>query len=222
MELLRAKIDPTFVSMMVTNNTDSQKRYGKGSTEYHAAFPPQTSDGRSGGVPRGLITPPLRKLAVLATGFPEPSQGTPGTAISATRNHPGTALPRQQCGDGDAELSPATGRKALARRVKVKVKQWQAKIHRYYLARMRKYVALTTKRAFRSVRLIAFIIGVLRRLLFRKSALPYGIINRIVHNRRFALFRRRAVYVVSVNRFENTGSPQLVLGERRPSQPMTD
>src|SRR5699024_9945976 len=109
--------------------------------------------------------------------FPEPSQGTPGTAMSADRYYPGTALPRQQCGDGDAELSPAKGRKALARRVKAKVKHWQAKIHRYYLARMRRHVALTTSRTFVYIRLFNFIVRISRTMLFRKTALPFGAIN---------------------------------------------
>src|SRR5690606_34444881 len=104
--------------------TDIHKRYGKGSTGFHTAFPTQQSDGRSEGVPRISNTPSLRKPAVLATMLPEPSQGTLGTAISATRNHPDPALPRQQCGDGGAELSLAKGRKALARRVKAKVTAW--------------------------------------------------------------------------------------------------
>ncbi len=168
--------------------------YGKGSTGFHAANPPQPSDGRSDGVPRGLFTPPLRKPAVLATLTPEPSQGTPGTARCADIHHPGPALPRQQRGDGGAE-SPLTNRwKALVKRVKTKVKQWQAQIRRYYLARMRKHLALTTKRTFRFVQLIAFIIGIPPQMLFRKPRLPSGAINRFVHNCRYALFRRRAVF----------------------------
>lgn len=167
--------------------------YVKGSTGFHAAFPPQLSDGRSGGVPRGLFTPPLRKPAVLATLIPEPSQGAPGTARCADIYHPGTALSRQQRGDGGAETSLAIRWKALVKRVKTKVKQWQAQIRRYFLARMRNYVALSTRHTFRFVRLITFTIGVSLRMLFRKPCLPYGAINRFVHDCRYALFRRRAV-----------------------------
>jgi len=172
-------------------------RYGKGSTENHTAVPLQASDGRSGGVPLGLITPPLRKPAVLATRFPEPSQETPGTAICAVIYHPGPVLPRQQRGDGGVERPPANRWKALIIRIKAKVKQWQAQIRRYYLSRMRNHLALTTKLAFGYVWLIAFTIGILRRLLFCKPALSYGAINVSVHDRRYALFRRRAVCIAN-------------------------
>ncbi|MFC3198262.1 hypothetical protein ACFOET_11625 [Parapedobacter deserti] len=173
------------------------KRYGKGSTGFDTAVPPQASYGRSGGVPRSLNTPLLRKPAVLATRFPEPSQGTPGTAICAVICHPGPALPRQQRGDGGAEQVPAKGWKALVGRVKAKVTARQAQIHRYYLAHMRKHVALTTKLTFRFVRLIAITVRVSRWMWFRRPALSYGAMNRFVHDRRFALFRRRAVSYAS-------------------------
>src|SRR5690606_35272499 len=104
--------------------THTSKRYGKGSTGIHTAVPPQLSDGRSGGVPRRHNAPVLRKPAVLATMLPEPSQGTPGTAICAVIYHPGSALPRQRRGDGGAEQVQAKGWKALIIRIKAKVKQW--------------------------------------------------------------------------------------------------
>ncbi len=170
-----------------------QTRYGKGSTGFHTAFPPRLSDGRSGGVPLKHNTPTLRKPAVLATRFPEPSQGTPGTAICAVIYHSGPALSRQQRRDGGVEQPPANRWKAMIVRIKVKVKQWQAQIHRYFLAHMRNHLAQTTKLAFGFIRLIALTIGILRRLLFRKPALPYGAINVSVHDRRYAVFRRRAV-----------------------------
>ncbi|MEC3879135.1 hypothetical protein [Parapedobacter sp. 10938] len=165
----------------------------KGSTGIHTAVPLQLSDGRSGGVPLRNNTPSLRKPTVLATMLPEPSQGTPGTAIGAELYHPGPALPRPQRGDGGADQVKAKGWKALVKRAKAKVTAWQAQIRRYYLARMRKHVALTTRRTFGFVRLIAFIIHISRRMLFRKTALPYGMLTQVVHDRRFALFRRRAV-----------------------------
>src|SRR5690606_39513213 len=100
----------------------TSKRYGKGSTEYHTAFPPH---------------PPL-----------------PGTAICADTYHPGPALTRQQRGDGGAEQIQAKGWKASVKRVKAKTTAWRAQIRGDYLARMRKYVALTTKPIFRFVQLI--------------------------------------------------------------------
>jgi len=103
-------------------------------------------------------------------------------------------LPRQQRGDGGAESPLANRWKVLVKRVKTKVKQWQSRIRRYYLARMRKHVALATRHAFRFVRLIASTIGIPLRMLFRKPRLPYGAINRFVHDCRYALFRRRAVF----------------------------
>src|SRR5690606_28541242 len=159
----------------------------------HTAVPPQASDGRSGGAPRRHNAPFLRKPAVLATMLPEPSHGTPGTAIGADVYHPGPAVPRQQRGDGGAEQVPAKGWKALVRRVIAKVTAWQAQIRGYYLARMREHVALTTKRTFRFVRLVVFIIRISRRMLFRRPAVPFGVLTQVVHDRRFALFRRRAV-----------------------------
>src|SRR5690606_21396626 len=124
------------------------------------------------------------------TAFP-PHPPLPGTAICADIYHPGPALPRQQCGDGGAEHVQANGWKAFIQRVNTKAKRWQAQIHRYYLARMHKHVAPTTKRAFRFVRLIAFIIHLSRKMLFRETALPFGVLTQVVHDRRFALFRRR-------------------------------
>lgn len=195
---------------------------GKGSTGFHAADPPQPSDGRSDGVPRTSNAPALRKPAVLATLTPAPSQGTPGTARCAGIYHPGPALPRQQRDDGGAESPLANRWKALVMRTKAKVKQWQAQIHRYYLARMRKHLALATKRTFRFVQLIAFTIGISVRMLFRKSRLPYGAINRFVHDCRYALFRRRAVSINSGNHLRLQILPGQLLGERRRVRPMTD
>ncbi len=191
MRLLGCRESPFFACMVKA--TYISKRYGKGSTGIHTAFPPQPSDGRSGGVPLRHNAPSLRKPAVLATMLPEPSQGTSGTAIGAELYHLGMVLLRTQHHDGGAEQPPANRWKALIIRIKAKVKRWQAQIRRYYLTPMRKHVALTTKRTFRFVRLIAFTVRVSRWMWFHRPALPYGAMNRFVHDRRFALFRRRAV-----------------------------
>jgi hypothetical protein len=190
---------------------EKNTRYDKGSTGFDTAFPPQLSDGRSGGVPRSLNTPPLRKPAMLATRFPEPSQGTPGTAICAVIYHPGSELPRQQHGDGGVEQPSAKRWKALIIRIKAKVKRWQAQIHRYYLKLMRRHVALTTQLTFSYIRLIVFTIGILRRSLFRRLALPYGAINVSIHDCRDALFRRRAVELAS-------GGQRVITIQRPPLQ----
>lgn len=157
----------------------TSKRYGKGNTEYHTAFPPH---------------PPL-----------------PGTAICADIYHPGPALPRQQCGDGGAEQAQAKGRKALVNRVKAKVTAWRAQIRGDYLALKRKHVALTTKPIFRFVRLIAITVRVSRWMWFHRPALSYGAMNRFVHDRRFALFRRRAVSYAS-------GGQRVITIQRPPLQ----
>jgi len=104
-----------------------------------------------------------------------------GTAIGADIYYSGMVLPRLQHHDDGTE--------------QVKAKKWKAPtfIHRYYLALVRKHVALTTKRTFRFVLLIAFIIHISRRRPFRKTYLPFGVTTRFVHDCRFALFRRRAV-----------------------------
>lgn len=67
----------------------------EGSTVFHAVVSPRsTSEGCSGGVPLEDNAPPLHKPAVLATITPNPSQGTPGTAISAASHNMGTAPSR--------------------------------------------------------------------------------------------------------------------------------
>jgi len=105
----------------------------------------------------------------------------------------GPARLRQQHGDGGAESPTANRWKALILRIKAKVKRWRAQVHRYYLTLMRKHMALITKLTFGYIRLIVFMIGILPRSLFRKPTLPNGDINTFVHDRRNALFRRRAV-----------------------------
>ncbi|WP_257667204.1 hypothetical protein [Parapedobacter tibetensis] len=99
-----------------------------------------------------------------------------------------------QASDGEAGHTPAGKAWVVwSKRIRAKVKLWKAQIHRYYLKLMRKHVALTSRLTFGYVRLITFVISVSRRLLFRKPALPYGAINVSAHDRRYALFRRRAV-----------------------------
>lgn len=196
--------------------------YCKGSIGFHAAVPPQASDGRSGGVPRKTNTPSLHKPAVLATLIPEPSQGTPGTAISAVLYLMGPALPRPQHGDGDVEQPPANCLKALVKRVNAKVKQWRAQIHRYYLAHMRNHLALTTTRTFGYIRLIVFTISLLQRSLFRKSVVPHGATNTFVHDCRYALFRRGAVYLISGIVRNDRFSPASCLGNGGPVSRFTD
>lgn len=195
---------------------------GKGSTGFYAADPPQPSDGRSGGVPRISNTPSLRKPAVLATLTPEPSQGTLSTARGADIYHPGPTLPRQQRGDGGAEILLAGRWKVQVKRIKTKVRQWRAQVHRYYLMRMRKHLALSTEHTFRFVQLIAFSISVPLRMLFCNPRLPFGAINRFVHDCRYALFRRRAVHPISGNRLRIPILPGQLLGERRRVRPLTD
>ncbi|SFC84227.1 hypothetical protein SAMN05421747_13514, partial [Parapedobacter composti] len=92
-----------------------------------------------------------------------------------------------------AEHPPANRWKALVIRIKTKVNWWQAQIHRYYLTPMRRQMALITQLTFSYIRLVAFAIGVSRASLFRKPALPSGLIQVFVHDRRNAVFRRRAV-----------------------------
>lgn len=166
------------------------KRYGKGSTGFHAAVPPQASDGSSGGAPQKIIAPTLHKPAVLATLKTDPSQGTPGTAISAIQTYPGPTLPRPQHGECGAEQTPANCWKVIIKKIHSKAKQWCAQIHGYYLKLMRKHVALTIRLTFIFVQLIAFFIGIYRGLQFRKSALPYGAMKVFVRDRRYAPFPR--------------------------------
>ena len=181
---------PSFACM---DHGTTYTRYGKGSTGVDTAFPAQRSGGGSAGVPRRKHTPSLRKPAVLATSFPEPPQGTHGTAISAGLHHPGPALPRLQCSDGGTEQTRPTCRRWLTNWVQAKVTRWRTQIRRYYPTRMSKHVALVTHGTFRYIRLIGFIVRIPRRILFRSSALPFGVVNRFVHDCRFAGFRRRAV-----------------------------
>lgn len=117
-------------------------------------------------------------------------------------------------GDGGVEQPPANRWKALIIRINAKVMRWQAQIHRYYLKLMRRHVALVIRRTFGYVRLIVFLIGVLRRLLFRRPALPYGVIHASVHDCRDALFRRRAVKK-AFRRF-----PLQIAVHPRPGQPV--
>src|SRR5690606_34834648 len=130
--------------------------YREGSTGVHTAFPPLRSDGGSAGVPRSKLTPSLPKPAVLATSFPEPSQGTPGTAISAAIPYPGPALPRPQCGDSGTEQARPTWWRALTQCVHAKVTRWRAQVRRYYLTHIRNHMTLVTHGAFSYTQLIGF------------------------------------------------------------------
>jgi len=121
------------------------------------------------------------------------------------------ALQRQQRGDdGGSEQAKAKGWKAMVIRVKAKIKQWQVQIHKYYLSLMRRHVALTTKLAFRYIRVIAFTIGVSLRAIFRKPPLPKGATTVFAHDRRDTLFRRGAVQANFRESRENTDSPRPV------------
>lgn len=167
----------TFVFMIAINQTNT--RYGMGSTGFHAADPPRSgSDGRSGRVPLHETAPPLRKPAVLATLKPDPSWGTPGTAIRADTRQTGTAPSRLRRRSGGMVLFD-------------KLERAQTQLYRKYLASQ--LLALLCVLMLRYLRLVMQVMAVSRRKLFQASALPYGVINRSIHDRRYAVFRRRAV-----------------------------
>lgn len=197
-------------------------RYNQGSTGFHTAVPPQASDGGSGGVPLSANTPPLPKPAVLATRFPEPSHGTPGTAISAHTRYPGPTLPRPQRSDGGKGQPSATRWKGWVKRINKNVKQWLAQIRREYLKLLRSHLALTTTLTFGYVRLITFLIGVSRRILQSQPALPYGLVTRFVHDRRYALFPAGGRVIHFRESPQHGDPPGKLLGERRSGQPKTD
>ena len=151
--------------------------YGKGSTEFHTAFPAQQSDGRSGGVPLKENPLPLRKPAVLATMFPEPSQGTPGTAISAEPINTGT--------------TPSRTRRNGLSWITSGLECMQARLYRKYLAL--ELLAVTHCLIFRYLRFVIWLIDISRTQVFHAKTFLSVAVTRFVDDRRHALFRRRAV-----------------------------
>lgn len=124
-------------------------------------------------------TPPLRKPAVLVTYFPDPSQGTPSTAISADFPNTGSA-PSRSWG---------------YRVVLEQLAHRQAQLFEAYLAT--RMLALTLVLMVRYLRLVIRLVDVYRTQLFQATALPSVVVTRFAHDRKYALFRRRAVYACS-------------------------
>lgn len=164
--------------------THTSKRKTQGSTEFDPAFPAwgacpmQASDGGYGRVPRVSYTPPMLKPAVLATRIPDPSHGTPCTAISAGEQHPGAAPSR---------LWHRSGR--LWRLWQFE--QVQAKLVREYLAVP--LIVLAYSLLLRFLQRMIRVIRVARYTIFYASAFPFGVSRRFIHDRVGALFRRGAV-----------------------------
>lgn len=69
--------------------------------------------------------------------------------------------------------------------------QRRAQLYREYLASQ--LLVLLCVLMLRYLRLVMQVMAVSRRKLFRASAFPCGVINRSIHDRRYAVFRRRAV-----------------------------
>jgi len=165
--------------------THTSKRKTQGSTEFNPAFPAwgacpmQASDGGYGRVPRVSYTPPMLKPAVLARRISDPSHGTPGTAISAGEQHPGTAPSR---------LWRRSGRLSRLWRFE----QVQAKLVREYLAVP--LIVLAYSLLLRFLQRMIRVIRIARHTIFYASALPLGVSRRFIHDRVGTLFRRRAVY----------------------------
>ncbi len=159
------------------NNTATDTAFSMGSTVNHAAVPPRSaSDGGSGWAPLKDETPPLRKPAVLVTFDPDSSQGTPDTAISADFLNMGSVPSR-----------------SWSRRVVLEqLAHWQALLFGAYLANG--LLAITLVFMLRYLRLVIRLINVYWTQLFQATALPFVVVTRFVHDRRYALFRRRAVY----------------------------
>lgn len=149
-----------------------------GSTGYHAAFPARMSDGGSGGTPLEKNGPPLLKPGVLATGLPDPSHGTPGTAIRADIHHPGAAPSRLRGRGGGMAFFG-------------ELEQAQSLLYRKYLALP--LLVMACALTLRYLRLVMLVTVIARRTLFLAPAIPYGVFHRVVRDRKEALFRRRAV-----------------------------
>lgn len=160
------------------HDTHKSIQHIEGSTGYHGAFPTRTSDGGSGGTPLGNNAPPLLKPAVLATIFPDPSHGTHGTAIRADIHHPGAVRSR---------LPDRSGGEAFCRKLELACEQ----LHRKYLAVP--MMALTLMLMLRYLQLLIGVIPVRRWEPSLLAAYPYGLTEQIIHDGKFAVFRRRAV-----------------------------
>ncbi|WP_257670782.1 hypothetical protein [Parapedobacter tibetensis] len=103
-----------------------------------------------------------------------------------------------------------------SKRIRVKVKRWKAQLYREYLKRKRGQLAQTTRIALRYIRLIIRFICMSRGMVYRTPALPYGAFHESVHDRRYALFRRRAVGKAF------RMSPLQIPAHPRRGQPLTD
>ena len=173
--------------------THPNTQYGKGSTGFHTAVPPQESDGSSGGVPLHHNTPLLRKPAVLVTFDPDLSQGTPGTAISADLIYAGA--------------TPSGTRSNRFAWITSRLEQMQAQLYRKYLEL--ELLALMYCFMLRYLRLVIRLIDIGREQLFHAETLPSVVLTRSVHDRRHALFRRRAVSQTSLSPILSSPSERL-------------
>lgn len=149
-----------FMNDMVANTA-----FSMGSTVYHAAVPPRsTSNRRSGEVPQDVNTPPLRKPAVLATYFPDLSQGTLGMAISADLTNMGTMSSRTR-GNGFS----------------------------WFTCRLKQMLTLLYCFILRYLWYAIRLIFINRKQVSRSETLLCAAVIQFVRDRRHAVFRRRAV-----------------------------
>lgn len=171
---------PRATSPTTTTTPATAKKFLMGSTVCFAAVPPRSgSDGSSGGVPLNHNTPSLHKPAVLVTFILDPSQGTPGTAISAHPTNTGAV--------------PSRARRHRFRWITGRLERMQTELYGKYLAS--RLLALLYRSMLRYLRLVVRSIDIGLEQLFHPEALPYAPLTRSVHDRRYALFRRRAVRI---------------------------
>lgn len=150
----------------------------EGSTVFHAVVSPRsTSEGCSGGMPLEDNVPPLHKPAVLATIIPDPSQGTPGTAIRAAPHNMGTAPSR-------------TSRQEVRRKTGW-LEGMQTELYRQHLALQ--VLGLLYCSMLRYLLLAIRPIIIDREQFFQTRPLPNVWFTSSAHDRKFAVFRRRAV-----------------------------
>lgn len=184
----------------------------EGSTDYHGAFParkacmPQVCDGGSVSVPHENNTLSMPKPAVLESLLPDPSRPssplrrTHGTAIRADYYPPGVVRSR---------LPGRSGGGAFWVKLGVACEQ----LHRKYLA-----VPMLTLAYMLMLRYLQLLIGIIPvrpEIASPRAAYPYGVTEQIIHDCRFAVFRRRAVG-------QRLGASWPIAKPPRRGQPVTD
>ncbi len=113
------------------------------------------------------------------------------SSISARPIHLGPAPSRLRRGEEVAEQPPAKRWKVVLGQAKTQVSKRRARLRRQCLTVAYRHTAKAARIALGYTRLITFLIRLSRTMLFRKAALPNGVLKRFVHDRRFALFTRR-------------------------------